>query len=63
MSATIDIRRNGADWNIEDGSARIRITMPGAGMIERFVDQWEGQGDHREAPKVPSSERGLQVRR
>ena len=63
MSATIDIRRNGDEWFIEDGSARIRITKPGAGIVERFVDQWEEQGGRRKAPKVPSPEGGQQMRR
>lgn len=63
MSATIDIRRYGNEWVIEDGSARIRVTKPGAGIIERFVDQWEEQGDHRKAPKVPSAEGEQQMSR
>lgn len=41
MSATIEIRRDGDEWIIDDGSALIRMTKPGTGIVERFVDQWE----------------------
>ena len=62
MSATIDIRRNGKEWIIEDGSARIRVTKPGAGIIERFVNQWEEQPDRRDASNVLSAKREQSVR-
>ena len=40
MSATIDIRRDGDNWVIEGGSARIQITKPAEGLVERFVEDW-----------------------
>lgn len=40
MSATIEIRRDGDEWIVDDGSACIRLTKPGAGIVERFVDRW-----------------------
>ncbi len=54
MSATIEIRRDGDEWIIDDGSARIRMTKPGAGIIERLVDQWDHE--NRSRPSATRSE-------
>jgi|APLak6261694702_1056217.scaffolds.fasta_scaffold13026_3 hypothetical protein len=39
MSTMIEIRRDGDEWIVDDGSVCIRLTKPGAGIVERFVDQ------------------------
>ncbi|MGO4407940.1 hypothetical protein AB4Z10_27220 [Bosea sp. RAF48] len=58
MSETIELRRDGDDWIIDDGSARIRLTTPGAGIIERFVDQWDAEShSRRNATRSVSPER------
>lgn len=63
MSATVDIRRNGDEWVIDDGSARIRVTKPGTGIIERFVNQWENKADRRVGSDGPATRREQSVRR
>ncbi|SDG44822.1 hypothetical protein [Bosea robiniae] len=58
MSETIEIRRDGDEWIIDDGSALIRMTKPGAGIVERFVDQWEHEDRSRpDANRSVSPER------
>lgn len=44
MSATLTIRREGDDWFVEDGLARIHITKPSGGIIEQFVADWDAKG-------------------
>jgi len=34
VSAALTIRREGDDWFVEDGLARIHITKPNGGIIE-----------------------------
>lgn len=48
MSAAIEIRRDGDEWVIEDGSARIRLTKPGPRIVERLVEKWDRQTDQQE---------------
>lgn len=43
MSGTIEIRREDDSWVIEGGSARIQITKPTEGLVERFIDDWESE--------------------
>lgn len=50
MSETIDIRRDGDEWIMVDGSARIRITQPGAGTVARFVEHWDDKSPRNLAP-------------
>ena len=58
MSATIEIRRDGEEWIIDDGSARIRMTKLSAGIIERFVDQWDHKNrSRRNATRSEAPER------
>ena len=57
MSATIEIRRDGDEWIIDDGSTRIRITKPGVGIIEHFVDQWVHENRSRPDARPVSPER------
>lgn len=58
MSATIQIHRDGDEWIIDDGSARIRMTTPAVGIVERFVDQWGHENRSRpEAARPVSPER------
>lgn len=49
MTAALDIHRHGDEWIIKDGSARIRITKPGVGIIERLVENWKDKTE-REHP-------------
>lgn len=44
MSATLTIRREGDDWFVDDGSARIHLTKPSGGIIEQFVADWDAKG-------------------
>lgn len=44
MSATLNIRREGDDWFIEDGPVRVHITKPSIGIFEQFVADWEAKG-------------------
>jgi hypothetical protein len=53
VSATIQIHRDGDEWIIDDGSARIRMTKPAVGIVERLVDQW-GQ-ENRSRPDAARS--------
>lgn len=57
MSSTIDIRRNGDEWIIDDGSAQIRITKPGAGIVDRFIHQWQERADRQKTPNVAGAKR------
>lgn len=56
VSATIEIRRDGIEWIIDDGSTRIRITKPGVGIIEHFVDQWDHESRSRPDARPVSPE-------
>ncbi|WP_306224342.1 hypothetical protein [Bosea beijingensis] len=40
MSTAIEIRRDGDEWIVDDGSARLLLTKPGAGIVQGCVDQW-----------------------
>lgn len=55
MSATIQIQRDGDEWIIDDGSARIRMTTPAVGIVERFVDQWGHENRSRPEAARPVS--------
>ena len=44
MSATLTIRREGDDWFVEDGAARVHITNPSIGIIAKLVADWDAKG-------------------
>lgn len=50
MSETLNIRRDGDEWFIENGSARIRLTNPSAGIVRRYVEKWEAEIEEPENP-------------
>lgn len=42
-AATLDIRRNGDSWLLDDGVAHLQIDKPAAGMIETFILDWNAE--------------------
>ncbi len=42
-AATLEIRRNGDGWFIDDGTAPVRIGNPAAGAVETFIPRWNAE--------------------